>query len=133
MDFKSLKELIKLFNGSGLSKLSVKDKDLEVSLEAQSTSKSTRMEFGGMKELSEIGLEETIDSPMVGTFYRSVSPDDEAFVEVGDRIKKGDTLCIIEAMKVMNEIKTDRDLLITDICVEDGAPVEFGQVMFVVE
>ncbi len=74
-----------------------------------------------------------ITSPMVGTFYRSPSPDAAPFTEIGERISGGDILCIIEAMKLMNELESDRDGVIREICVEDGEPVEYGQVLFRVE
>jgi len=69
-------------------------------------------------------------SPMVGTFYRKPSPDDAAFVQVGDHVNKGDTLCIIEAMKVMNEIQADISGQITEVFAEDGDSVEYGQPLF---
>lgn len=73
-----------------------------------------------------------IKSPMVGTFYRSASPGGPAFVEIGSSVKVGDTLCIIEAMKLLNEIDADMSGVITQILVENGQPVEFGQPLFVV-
>lgn len=76
---------------------------------------------------------EAISSPMVGTFYRKPSPDDPDFVNVGDTISEGQTLCIIEAMKVMNEIKAERSGTITQICVDDGTPVQFGDDLFRVQ
>ena len=69
-------------------------------------------------------------SPMVGTFYRKPSPDDAAFVEIGDTIKKGDVLCIVEAMKVMNEIQSDVSGEVIEILVEDSTSVEYGQTLF---
>ena len=74
-----------------------------------------------------------ITSPMVGTFYKSPSPDAAPFVEVGKTIKQGDVVCIVEAMKLMNEIESEVAGKITEICVEDGQPVEFGQVLMYVE
>lgn len=74
-----------------------------------------------------------ITSPMVGTFYKSPSPDADAFVSVGDNVKPGDVVCIVEAMKMMNEIKSEISGKVVDICVEDGQPVEFGQVLMYVE
>lgn len=71
-----------------------------------------------------------ISSPMVGTFYRKPSPEDPDFVNVGDAVSEGQTLCIIEAMKVMNEIKAERSGTITQICVDDGTAVQFGDTMF---
>ncbi len=70
-------------------------------------------------------------SPMVGTFYRSPSPGAKAFVEVGDTVKEGDPLCIVEAMKLMNEIEADASGVVKAILVENGQPVEFGQPLFV--
>jgi acetyl-CoA carboxylase biotin carboxyl carrier protein len=69
----------------------------------------------------------------VGTFYRSSGPGEAPFVEVGKRVKKGQTLCIIEAMKLMNEIEADRDGVIKEILVENETPVEFDQVLFLIE
>jgi acetyl-CoA carboxylase biotin carboxyl carrier protein len=67
---------------------------------------------------------------MVGVFFNAPAPDAEPFVRIGDTVKKGDTLCILEAMKLMNEIPAEQDGTITDICVKNGDVVEFGQVMF---
>ena len=74
-----------------------------------------------------------ITSPMVGTFYKSPSPDADAFVSVGQSIKTGDVVCIVEAMKMINEIKSEISGKVVEICVEDGQPVEFGQVLMYVE
>lgn len=74
-----------------------------------------------------------ITSPMVGTFYAASSPDAEPFVEVGKTISEGDVVCIIEAMKLMNEIKSEHSGKITQICVQNGDPIEFGQVLMYVE
>ena len=82
------------------------------------------------KDLS--GKEKTIDSPMVGTFYRAASPDAAPFIDVGATVKKGDILCIVEAMKLLNEIECDQDGTIEKILVENGQPVEFGEPLFVI-
>lgn len=74
-----------------------------------------------------------VKSPFVGTFYRSPSPGADSFVEVGTRVKKGQTLCIVEAMKLMNEIEADREGVIREILSESGQPVEFDQALFVIE
>ncbi len=74
-----------------------------------------------------------ITSPMVGTFYKSPSPDAAPFVTVGQTIKQGDVVCIVEAMKLMNEIESEVAGKVVEICVEDGQPVEFGQVLMYVE
>ena len=78
------------------------------------------------------GKEKTIDSPMVGTFYRAASPDAAPFIDVGATVKKGDILCIVEAMKLLNEIECDQDGTIEKILVENGQPVEFGEPLFVI-
>ncbi|NQV36624.1 MAG: acetyl-CoA carboxylase biotin carboxyl carrier protein [Candidatus Marinimicrobia bacterium] len=82
---------------------------------------------------SESILGEQIISPMPGTFYRSPSPDSDSFVKEGDQIIKGDTLCIIEAMKIMNEIESEINGVVKKILIEDGKPVEYNQPLFIVE
>lgn len=74
-----------------------------------------------------------VKSPMVGTFYRASSPGAKAFVEVGDTIKQGDTVCIVEAMKILNEIEADKSGVVTKILVQDGQAVEYGQPLVVIE
>ena len=74
-----------------------------------------------------------VTSPMVGTFYRAPSPGADPFVEVGTQVKKGDTLCIIEAMKLLNEIEAEVSGTVKEILVDNGSPVEFGQPLFVIE
>ena len=74
-----------------------------------------------------------VKAPMVGTFYLKPSPTSEAYVEIGKTVKKGDTLCIIEAMKLMNEIESEFDGKIIEICVKDGEAVEYGKPLFVIE
>ena len=74
-----------------------------------------------------------ITSPMVGTFYKAPSPDSEPFVSVGSTVSTGDVVCIVEAMKMMNEIESEVSGKVVEICVEDGQPVEFGQVLMYVE
>ena len=76
---------------------------------------------------------EVITSPMVGTFYRAASPDSKPFVEKGQKVKKGDTLCILEAMKMMNQVNAETGGTIIDIMVDDAEPVEFGQPLFVIK
>lgn len=75
----------------------------------------------------------TVKSPMVGTFYRAPNPQSEPFVEIGSKVAEGDTLCIIEAMKLLNEIEAEKSGRITAILVENGQPVEFGQPLFIIE
>ena len=80
----------------------------------------------------ETAVEEVL-SPMPGTFYAAPTPEDSNFVQVGDNVKKGQTLCIIEAMKIMNEIESDHDGVIAEIKIEDGNPVEYNQVLFTIK
>jgi acetyl-CoA carboxylase biotin carboxyl carrier protein len=75
----------------------------------------------------------TVKSPMVGTFYRSSSPGARAFVEIGDVVKEGDTICIIEAMKILNEIEADKSGTVSKILCENGQAVEYGQPLFIIE
>lgn len=74
-----------------------------------------------------------LTSPMVGTFYRAPSPGANPFVKVGDTVKKGQVVCIIEAMKLLNEVEADMDGTVKEVCVENGQPVEFGQSLFIIE
>jgi acetyl-CoA carboxylase biotin carboxyl carrier protein len=82
--------------------------------------------------ISEDVVGQTVNSPMVGTFYRSSSPTAPAFVEVGQEVKVGQVLCIIEAMKLMNQIEADKAGVIKEILVKDGSPVEYGQSLFII-
>ncbi|MHB1121741.1 MAG: acetyl-CoA carboxylase biotin carboxyl carrier protein [Ramlibacter sp.] len=75
----------------------------------------------------------TVKSPMVGTFYRAASPGAKAFVEIGSQVKEGDTVCIIEAMKILNEIEADKSGTVTQILCENGQAVEYGQPLFIIE
>ena len=105
-------------------------------IQAQATNPDptpTKTEVETIKTSEQVTNGHSITSPMVGTFYRSSSPDAAAFVEVGSSIKRGDTLCIIEAMKILNEIESDKDGIIKQILVENGNPVEFGEPLFIIE
>ena len=81
-------------------------------------------------EIKDFNKYRDVKSPMVGIFYTASSPDAEPFVKVGQKVKKGDTLCIIEAMKLMNDVVAEEDGEIVEICAENGSLVEFGQVLF---
>lgn len=85
------------------------------------------------KEEEEVQRLITVTSPIVGTFYRAPSPDAEPFVEVGSKVTKGQVLCIIEAMKLMNEIESEVDGIVVKILVENGQPVEYGEPLFLIE
>ena len=82
---------------------------------------------------SQISDGDTIDSPMVGTFYRAASPDSKPFVEKGQKVNKGDTVCILEAMKMMNQVTAEQAGTIVEILAEDSEPVEFGQPLFIIK
>ena len=153
MDFKEIKELIRIFDKSGLNKLKVKNEDFEISLqkgfetapqpsyqaiEAQTQQPATAPVPATAPTPKEEKAEtpkkgEYITSPMVGTFYRAPSPDSPPFVKVGDRVSKGQTIGIIEAMKIFNEIEAEFDCKILEILVEDGQPVEYDMPLFLVE
>ena len=146
MDIRKIKTLIEMLEASNLNEIEVSQGEESVRI-----SKSS----GEMKVLqdSNIGINNEpqsinkidnhqieneikgnqVTSPIVGTFYRKPSPDKEPFVKVGDIVNKGDVLCIIEAMKMMNEIKSEFDGKISSIEVDDGQPVEFGQTIIVIE
>ncbi|MBK9575076.1 MAG: acetyl-CoA carboxylase biotin carboxyl carrier protein [Rhodoferax sp.] len=80
-----------------------------------------------------VSTDHVVKSPMVGTFYRSASPGAKAFVEVGDSVKEGQTVCIVEAMKILNEIETDKSGTVTQILCQNGQAVEYGQPLFTIE
>ena len=98
---------------------------------SKSRSKREKAPESPTEESAPSGVEQK--SPMIGTFYRKSGPDKPAFVKIGDTVKKGDVICIIEAMKLFNEIESDHDGVITKVLVEDSSPVEFGQPLFLIE
>ena len=146
MDIRKIKTLIEMLEASNLNEIEVsqgeesvriskssgeikvlQDSNIGINNEPQSINKIDNNQI----ENEIIGNQVT--SPIVGTFYRKPSPDKEPFVKVGDIVNKGDVLCIIEAMKMMNEIKSEFDGKISSIEVDDGQPVEFGQTIIVIE
>ena len=152
MDFKEIKELIRVFDKSALNKLKVKDGEFEISMQtgfeggtvvttaaapvaaapiATQTAPAAVASSEAATPAAVTG--DTIDSPMIGTYYASPSPEAPAFVKVGDTVKKGQTLCILEAMKIMNEVEAEFDCKILDILVKDGDPVEYDMPIFTVE
>jgi len=101
--------------------------------ESQSTSSQDLSNSTSVSKIPETGANDhTVTAPMVGTLYRASSPADNAFVEVGQRVKVGDTLCIVEAMKMLNQIESDCAGVIKQILVENAQPVEFGQALFII-
>ena len=150
MNLKEIKELIKVFNSSDLSKLKVEDGDFGLTLEKGGTAVTTApiqtipvqqvntpavAESSAVAEVEKkvVDNADKITSPMVGTFYRAPSPDSPPFVNVGDTVRKGQTICILEAMKIMNEIEAEFDCKIVKVLVDDGQPVEFDMPLFLVE
>lgn len=151
MDIRKIKKLISLVEESGISELEITEGEESVRISrgvAQSapiqyaapmpvapaqpvTASSAPAETANSVSTAPTG--HVVTSPMVGTFYRSSSPESPPFVEVGDSVKKGDTLCIVEAMKMMNQIESDKDGVIKEICVENQESVEFDQPLFVIE
>lgn len=147
MDTKDIKNIIKIFEQSTLHKMELEIPDLKVKLEKENT--YIKSDYIHMKDSSEENLdnidassnndssktnirEEEIKSPLVGVFYITPGEDSKPFVSVGDRVKQGQTLCIVEAMKVMNEIKAPKDLIIKQINFKNGDMVQFDDVLFVV-
>lgn len=145
MDLKQLKKVIQIFESSSLSELEIEDGKTRFRLTKGKREKSVIAERGSVAVIESKRVEDkrkknkeekklfSVKSPLVGTFYRSPSPEDEPFVEVGDRVEVGQTLCIIEAMKVMNEITSDVEGKIKEIRVKKGHPVEYDQELFLIE
>lgn len=138
-----IEKLAKIIADNGLTEISLEDgeqaitirKDLpEVITAPVSAPVATPVAASASASVApETPKGKAITSPMVGTFYAASSPDAEPFVEIGKTISEGDVVCIIEAMKLMNEIKSEHSGKITQICVQNGDPIEFGQVLMYVE
>lgn len=139
IDIEYIEKLTKLLTASALTEISLEDGEQAITIRKDipmggiSATTPVQTSVSEVETKTEIHKGNAIVSPIVGTFYGASSPDAQAFVKVGDEIKKGDKVCIIEAMKLMNEIESDFDGKITEICVEDGQPVEYGQVLMYVE
>ena len=148
MEYKEIKQLMEDMENSSLSSLDISLPDgTKISIQKENneetknyTVQSVKIE-NNEKEEQKIFESKTsnnenrkiVKAPMVGTFYLKPSPTSEAYVEIGKTVKKGDTLCIIEAMKLMNEIESEFDGKIIEICVKDGETVEYGKPLFVIE
>ena len=152
MDLRKLKKLIDLVEESGISELELTEgeESVRISRQGQVVQQSQQNSIPqqptppvqnqaptatASAEAEDIVQDagHALTSPMVGTFYRSSSPEADPYVEVGSSVKKGDTLCIIEAMKLLNEIEADRDGIVKKIMVENAQPVEFGEPLFIIE
>jgi len=146
MDLRKLKKLIDLVQESGIAELEITEGEEKVKIvkggavgaaaaalaappPAEPRPVSGAPAAPAEPEPAQEG--HVVKAPMVGTFYRSPSPDAKAFVEVGQAVKEGDTICIIEAMKLMNEIEADASGTVKAILVENGQPVEYGQPLFI--
>lgn len=145
LDLEIISEIIRIFKESDIAKLELSTKDFKIKLSkfgefqavptislnnlqpAQATQPLQEAPKVEVKEEKNIHI---VKSPIVGTFYRAPAPGAKPFVEVGSKVKKGDVLCIIEAMKIMNEIKSDVNGVVEEILVENGQPVEYGQPLF---
>jgi acetyl-CoA carboxylase biotin carboxyl carrier protein len=152
MDLRKLKKLIDLVQESGIAELEITEGEEKVKIvKGGGISVVPAASAGALPQIAApepprapapaaaapaaeppAGQEgHVVKAPMVGTFYRSPSPDAKAFVEVGQTVKEGQTICIIEAMKLMNEIETDAGGVVKAILVENGQPVEYGQPLFI--
>ena len=156
MDIRKVKKLIEMLEESQLNEIEIKEgeesvklvKAITVPVQEQivtSNIAATTPQPVAMNEVTSVESDtkestdpetisgKTIDSPMVGTFYAAPNPGAKDFVSVGDKISEGDVLCIIEAMKMMNEVKADSSGIIKQVLIENAEPVEFGQPLFVIE
>jgi acetyl-CoA carboxylase biotin carboxyl carrier protein len=151
MDLRKLKSLIELFESSGIGELEIAEGEerVRITRATTATTPSTPVSAAVPTQLLVAGAPvkapepapaalpveaeaHVVKSPMVGTFYRAGAPGSKAFVEVGDSVQAGDPLCIIEAMKLMNEIEADKAGVVKAILAENGQPVEYGQPLVVI-
>ncbi len=151
MDLRKLKKLIDLVEESGIAELEVTEGEEKVRIvkrgaqapephpappqpaaPSPAASPAPAPAAPQAEEAPALPEGHVVKAPMVGTFYRSPSPGSKSFVEIGDSVKKGQTVCIIEAMKLMNEIEADADGVIKAALVENGQPVEYGEPLFVI-
>lgn len=153
MDLRKLKKLIDLVEESGIAEIEVTEGEEKVRITRTTAAQpvysapvqqqpavmaapaSVPAEAAPAAAVPAAGpdLSKAMKSPMVGTFYRAASPTSAPFVEVGQTVNAGDTLCIIEAMKLMNEIEADHSGVVKEILVSNGQPVEFGEPLFIIE
>ena len=148
MDLRKLKKLIDLVQESGIAELEITEGEEKVKIVKGGVVSVSAPPIMAMPaaapahapaatpaaaDTADAGQDgHVVKAPMVGTFYRSPSPDAKVFVEVGQAVKEGDTICIIEAMKLMNEIEADASGVVKAILVENGQPVEYGQPLFII-
>ena len=141
MNIRQIRELAQIVRENGLSALEISENDSKIRIEcargevvvaAPAPVQVSEAPAPVVREEAAVDFNRVheIKSPMVGVFYTSPSPDTKPFVEIGQRVKKGDVVCIIEAMKLMNELTADQDGEVVDICVNNGDVVEYGQPLF---
>ncbi|MDG0995978.1 MAG: acetyl-CoA carboxylase biotin carboxyl carrier protein [Gammaproteobacteria bacterium] len=149
MDIRKVKKLIELLEESGISEIEIKEGEESVRISRNGPSMTMpQMQYApqmapaaAAPAAAPVAVVEsapevsghTVTSPMVGTFYEAPSPGSAPFVEIGKSVKEGDTLCIIEAMKMLNQIEADKSGVIKQMVAENGQPVEFGQPLFIIE
>jgi len=151
MDIRKIKKLIELLEESGIAEIEIKEGEESVRISRQSSTPVTAYApppaahlaaapapaqgaaAAPVVEEAPVETGHLVRSPMVGTFYSAASPTSEPFVSEGQQVNVGDTLCIIEAMKMMNQIEADKAGRVRSIMVDNGSPVEFDQVLFVIE
>jgi acetyl-CoA carboxylase biotin carboxyl carrier protein len=147
MDLRKIKKLIEMLQESDLNEIEVKEGEESVRInrkkEVNINPAASQVSISApapQQSVSPPAIEEEpthelakITSPMVGTFYRSPAPGKPAFVEIGQKVKAGDVVCIVEAMKMMNQVKSDVDGVVREIHIEDGQPVEFDQPLISIE
>jgi acetyl-CoA carboxylase biotin carboxyl carrier protein len=143
MDIRKIKKLIEIIEESGIAELEIKEGEEFIRINRYSSAPA-QVAYAPAPVAAQAApvaaapVEEKITghivkSPMVGTFYRSASPGTKVFVEIGQSVMVGDTLCIIEAMKILNQIESDKSGTVTKILVENAEPVEYGQPLFIIE
>ena len=140
MDIEKIRSLAEIMKSSGLTSLKIEDENLKIYLKRDMKEAATLSELSPEPRDEEEVIKTSksvkgiytsdVKSPMIGTLYLAPSPDAEPYVQKGSKVKKGDVLCIIESMKLLNEIQAETDGEIADICVEDGQLVEYSQILF---
>lgn len=142
MELEDLKALIELLKDTDITELQLEKEGSKLKIKREKILTTIEMPLQKppvtQNKTVEATAEEsqrlvTITSPIVGTFYRAPSPDSNPFVEIGSKVSKGQVLCIIEAMKLMNEIESETDGIVVKILVENGQPVEYGEPLFLIE
>ncbi len=146
MDIKQIQDLIKFVHKSGVNEVSIEENDFKITIKTNQAPTVVTASIPAAAPLaaapapvtaapavSESDNYMTIKSPMIGTFYRSASPDKPSFVNVGDEIKAGQVLCVVEAMKLFNEIEAEISGRIVKVLVDNASPIEYDQPLFLVE